>query len=247
MDDIFLFAKTPLELENNTKQVLQRLKENDLFLKLGKCEFCKTKIEWLGMVIEEGRISMDPGKLKGISKWPSPATVKTNLGFPRIRKLLPKIHPSLLRNCQTPQWSSKERQKIWMDNRLSTGIWRIEKMFHGSTGLGHAWSYKTIPNRVRHVQIRYRSSVDPIGFEWRPSPMRVHFKDLFPHEKKLWNLWSRTLGNNSSIRRMVALHSGLPSYNDNLIRSQKFDILPGSTKTELKTSTLVTLFIRIRC
>ena len=112
MDNIFLFAKTPLELENNTKQVLQRLKENDLFLKLGKCEFCKTKIEWLGMVIEEGRISMDPGKLKGISKWPSPATAKTNLGFPQIRKLLPKIHPSLLRNCQTPQRSSKERQKI---------------------------------------------------------------------------------------------------------------------------------------
>jgi Reverse transcriptase (RNA-dependent DNA polymerase) len=33
MDDIFLFAKTPEELENNTKKVLQRLRENDLFLK----------------------------------------------------------------------------------------------------------------------------------------------------------------------------------------------------------------------
>ena len=81
MDDIFLFAKTPLELENNTKQVLQRLKENNLFLKPGKCEFCKTKIEWLGMIIEEGKISMDPGKVKGISEWPSPTTVKQTRGF----------------------------------------------------------------------------------------------------------------------------------------------------------------------
>ena len=33
------------------------------------------------MVIEEGRISMDPGKLKGISEWPSGATVKQTWGF----------------------------------------------------------------------------------------------------------------------------------------------------------------------
>jgi reverse transcriptase-like protein/aspartyl protease len=81
MDDIFLFAKTPEELEDNTKRVLQRLQENDLFLKPKKCEFCKTKVEWLGMIIEEGKISMDPGKLKGISEWPNPETVKQTRGF----------------------------------------------------------------------------------------------------------------------------------------------------------------------
>ena len=44
----------------------------------------KTKIEWLGMIIKEGKISMDPGKLKGIAEWPSPTTVKQTqvfLGF----------------------------------------------------------------------------------------------------------------------------------------------------------------------
>ena len=81
MDDIFLFAKTKAEFEANTKKALQLLRENDLFLKPGKCEFCKTKIEWLGMIIGEGKISMDPGKLKGISEWPSPTTVKQTRGF----------------------------------------------------------------------------------------------------------------------------------------------------------------------
>ena len=81
MDDIFLFDKTKSELEANTKEALQLLRKNDLFLKPGKCEFCKTKIEWLGMIIEEGKISMDPGKLKGISEWPSPTTVKQTRGF----------------------------------------------------------------------------------------------------------------------------------------------------------------------
>ena len=47
-----------------------------LFLKPTKYEFNKTKVEYLGMVIEEGKISMDPGKLCGIQDWPSPTTVK---------------------------------------------------------------------------------------------------------------------------------------------------------------------------
>ena len=54
MDDIFLFAKDPTSLEENTKSVLQQLLENDLYLKPKKYKFAKTKIEWLGMIIEEG-------------------------------------------------------------------------------------------------------------------------------------------------------------------------------------------------
>ena len=76
MDDIFLFAKDCHTLEVNTKKVLQHLQENDLYLKPKKCEFGKTKIEWLGMIIKEGKISMDSGKLRGIKEWPIPTTVK---------------------------------------------------------------------------------------------------------------------------------------------------------------------------
>jgi hypothetical protein len=81
MDDIFLFAPDEITLTNNTKRVLARLQENDLFLKPTKCEFNKIKVEYLGLVIEEGKISMDPGKLKGIRDWPAPTTVKQTRGF----------------------------------------------------------------------------------------------------------------------------------------------------------------------
>ena len=55
MDDILIFSKTKEKLEEMTKKVLQRLQENDLYLKPGKCEFCKTRIEYLGLIIEIGR------------------------------------------------------------------------------------------------------------------------------------------------------------------------------------------------
>jgi lysozyme family protein len=50
-------------------------------LKPAKCEFNKTKVEYLGLIIEEGRIAMDTGKLKGIRDWPIPTTVKQVRGF----------------------------------------------------------------------------------------------------------------------------------------------------------------------
>jgi hypothetical protein len=81
MDDILIFGKTIEELDSQTKIVLQKLRENDLYLKPKKCEFEKTKIEYLGMIIEQGKISMDKTKLNGIREWPVPTTVKQVRSF----------------------------------------------------------------------------------------------------------------------------------------------------------------------
>ena len=84
MDDIFLFTRDLQTLEANTKKVLQHLWKNNLYLKPKKCESGKTKIEWLGMIIEEGRISMDLGKLQGIKEWPVLTTMKQVRSFLRF-------------------------------------------------------------------------------------------------------------------------------------------------------------------
>ena len=81
MNNILIFARTKEELTQITKMVLEKLRENNLFLKAKKCKFYKTKIEYLGMIIKEGRISMDPVKLGGIRDWPTPTTVKQVRSF----------------------------------------------------------------------------------------------------------------------------------------------------------------------
>src|ERR1700760_4259924 len=81
MDDILIMAKTPKELEERTKRVLQCLKDKDLFLKLEKCKFNQTELEYLGLIISEGQIRMDAAKLAGIKQWPEPTTVKQVRSF----------------------------------------------------------------------------------------------------------------------------------------------------------------------
>jgi hypothetical protein len=51
---------------------LEKAREYDLYFKAKKCEFRKLKIEYLGLVFEEGKFAMDPAKLKGILDWPAP-------------------------------------------------------------------------------------------------------------------------------------------------------------------------------
>lgn len=81
MDDILLFAKTKEELQKQTRLVVQRLKEHDLYLKGEKCEFDKQEVEFLGAVIQPGRLAMDPVKLEGLKEWQTPRTVKDVQSF----------------------------------------------------------------------------------------------------------------------------------------------------------------------
>ena len=84
MDNILVCAKAIKELINRTLRVLAIMEENDLFLKPEKCEFEKTKVEYLGYLISQNLIKMDPKKLAGISDWPVPKNlrqVRSFLGF----------------------------------------------------------------------------------------------------------------------------------------------------------------------
>jgi RNase H-like domain found in reverse transcriptase/Reverse transcriptase (RNA-dependent DNA polymerase) len=81
MDNILIFADMKEELERITKLVPEKLWEHNLFLEAKKWKFCQTRIEYLGMIIEEGKISMDAVKLGGIRDWPVPTTLKQTRSF----------------------------------------------------------------------------------------------------------------------------------------------------------------------
>jgi len=68
LDNILIFTKMKEEHEQAVRRVLQVLKENKLFLRLEKCEFCKQRIEYLGLVISENEVSMDLVKVAGVQE-----------------------------------------------------------------------------------------------------------------------------------------------------------------------------------
>jgi RNase H-like domain found in reverse transcriptase/Reverse transcriptase (RNA-dependent DNA polymerase) len=81
IDDILAFSKTIDGLKKIEQIILEKAREYDLYLKAKKCEFRKPNIEYLGLVVKEGKLAMDPAKLKGILDWPAPKTVKEVRSF----------------------------------------------------------------------------------------------------------------------------------------------------------------------
>ena len=63
LDDILIFTRMEEEHAKAIRWVLQVLQEHKLFLCPEKCEFCKERIEYLGLVISENEVSMDPVKV----------------------------------------------------------------------------------------------------------------------------------------------------------------------------------------
>ncbi|SJL17948.1 uncharacterized protein ARMOST_21519 [Armillaria ostoyae] len=81
LDDILIFTKDLDEHRRIVRQVLQKLRENKLFLKAEKCEFEVLETEYLGVIISEGQVRMDPVKLAGIAEWPTPTKKKELQSF----------------------------------------------------------------------------------------------------------------------------------------------------------------------
>jgi len=55
---------------------MDHLQKHKLFLRPEKCEFEKTTIEYLGLIISQGQIEMDPVKIAGVTEWPTPENKK---------------------------------------------------------------------------------------------------------------------------------------------------------------------------
>jgi hypothetical protein len=69
IDDILIFSKNEEEHDKHLCMVLQKLRENQLYAKLNKCEFWLMEVSFLGHIIFAGGISVDPSKVKDVLSW----------------------------------------------------------------------------------------------------------------------------------------------------------------------------------
>jgi hypothetical protein len=66
IDDILVFSKIKEEHAEHLRLVLQKLREHQLYAKRSKCEFWLKKVSFLGHVVSNGGISVDPSKVRDV-------------------------------------------------------------------------------------------------------------------------------------------------------------------------------------
>src|SRR5947209_4884714 len=66
LDDILMYSNTLTEHKIHVRKIIELLIANDLHLKLEKCEFYQTKVEYLEFIISEKEVFMDFNKVTAI-------------------------------------------------------------------------------------------------------------------------------------------------------------------------------------
>ena len=75
-DDILVYSPTMESHGEHLGEVLSLLQRHQFFVKLSKCSFCSTTVEYLGHLITEGLLKADPTKIEAMTAWPQPKNVK---------------------------------------------------------------------------------------------------------------------------------------------------------------------------
>ena len=75
LDDILIFSETKEEHFRHVRHVLEKLQKNKLLINLKKCTLFEKELIYLGFMIAENELKMDPEKVASILSWPSPKSL----------------------------------------------------------------------------------------------------------------------------------------------------------------------------
>jgi hypothetical protein len=75
IDDILVYSENEEDRAEHLRAVLTRLRDHQLYAKFSKCEFWLKTVPFLGHVLSENGILVDPSKVQEVMDWKAPTTV----------------------------------------------------------------------------------------------------------------------------------------------------------------------------
>ena len=84
IDDILVYSKTQEEHVEHLREVLETLRRENLYAKFSKCEFWLREVQFLGHLVNQSGISVDPAKVEAVMRWEvpkSPSEIRSFLGL----------------------------------------------------------------------------------------------------------------------------------------------------------------------
>jgi hypothetical protein len=75
LDDILIYSKTWAKHLQHIQQVLHTLRQHKLYANLEKCSFGMDRVHYLGYIIDQHGVHVDPAKIQVICDWPAPTTL----------------------------------------------------------------------------------------------------------------------------------------------------------------------------
>ena len=134
LDDIIIYSKNKRDHDQHVREVLSRLQAAGLQIDIDKCEFSVSETKYLGLIISDGGIRMDPEKVKAIIDWASPNSCLRNklkelqrfLGFANFYRRFIKGYSTIAR----PLTALTSKNAIWdWDSNCEQAFQRLKDAF----------------------------------------------------------------------------------------------------------------------
>lgn len=81
LDDVIVLSATVKQHLHRLELVLDRLRQQNLKIKLSKCCFFRPEVRYLGHVVSSTGVSTDPEKISAVAKWARPQNLQELLSF----------------------------------------------------------------------------------------------------------------------------------------------------------------------
>ncbi|CAL1401693.1 unnamed protein product [Linum trigynum] len=81
IDDILIYSKSHDEHKEHLRITLQKLRDEKLYVKFPECEFWLSEVLFLGHVVSEKGVEVDPNKIETVVNWASPENVSELRSF----------------------------------------------------------------------------------------------------------------------------------------------------------------------
>lgn len=153
VDDIIIYSSNEEEHGRHVHEVLKRLKENQLFVKLNKCQFQQTCVDFGGMSLSTEGIAIHPDSIEAVTTYPLPTNrseVQSFLGLTNfLIDYIPRYHEILYNLTELTKktvpwsWGTEETTAIriiqaavtrapvlcFFDPQRTTQVWSDASLF----------------------------------------------------------------------------------------------------------------------
>ncbi|KAK3521410.1 hypothetical protein QTP70_004340 [Hemibagrus guttatus] len=117
IDDILVYSASLEEHVLHVREVLSRLQQHHLYVKLEKCEFHRSTVTFLGYVVSRRGVEMDEVKVRAVTDWSAPTTVRELqrfLGFANFYRRFIRNYSSVA-GPLTSLLRGKPKKLTWTD------------------------------------------------------------------------------------------------------------------------------------
>ena len=137
LDDILIYSENEDDHVALVKKVLARLQEHQLAIAPEKCEWHKSRVNFLGYIISAEGVEMDQAKIKAVLEWEAPKTVKevqSFLGFANFYRRFIEGYSRLTRPLT--DLTKKSEKFVWSEE-CSRAFEGLKKRFTSAPILRH--------------------------------------------------------------------------------------------------------------